>query len=56
VIGSHASVEAPQHALDPQQATSVAPLATRSATCPYFSMTEAFTPSWSFIRTPIEIS
>jgi hypothetical protein len=39
VIGSHASVVVPQHALEPQHAADVAPSATRSAAWPYFSFT-----------------
>jgi hypothetical protein len=39
VIGSHASVDDPQHALDPQHEASFSPAATEAATFPYFSRT-----------------
>src|SRR6185295_18727679 len=50
VIGSHASVVAPQHALDPQQLPSVVPSVTLSAAPPYFFFTSDFRASSASVR------
>src|SRR6185295_7337386 len=49
VIGSHASVVAPQHPLDPQQLALVADSVTLSAAPPYFFFTSDFRISASIL-------